>query len=96
MESLRINTRLIQATTLQDLSHMLAEELPAIEVCELGCVNLSSSLYHATRLWLEAAGQVKEIAREDGRRDASQDVKAERAKVLLPRSYNWPDNSCAG
>eukprot|EP00892_Ulva_mutabilis_P006854 jgi/Ulvmu1/4540/UM002_0266.1 len=84
MESLRINTRLIQAASLQELSFMLNEELPAIEVCELGCVNLSSSFYHATRLWLDGVKQMREVARDDGRHDIREVIIAERATQLNP------------
>lgn len=81
MESLRINTRVIQAASLAELEHILYEELPAIEACELGCVNLSSSFYHATRLWRDVEQQLRAAAREDGIANVRATVHAGRVKV---------------
>lgn len=81
MESLRINTRLVQAATLSDLECILYEELPAIDACDLGCVNLSTSFYQTTRLWGEAEGQTHAAARDSGLADVRGEIQRLRAQV---------------
>jgi hypothetical protein len=53
LESLRINTRLVSVASLEELHMVVLEEVPSIQNCALGSVNVSSALYRVALLWKE-------------------------------------------
>jgi hypothetical protein len=56
LESLRINTRIISSSSLEELHLVVREEVKNMQQCALGSVNVSSALHRAAVLWKEQLG----------------------------------------
>jgi hypothetical protein len=91
-ESLRINNRIIRTESLEDLYHVVSEELDGMLACELGTVNMSSTMYRAAILWRDVKDSAKGLQQDGSRWVGAQCLEEARAQVGL----SFLSQSCTG